>query len=85
MGALKNRCTVARPSFYLMLPAMLSGVQHWTQKVPELRYFQKYLDSPPILCHNQRDKFTFHLINIIYSCFFSAQIKTLTKQLSKIK
>ena len=43
-GDLKNRsmrtiCYVAllqRPSFCLMLPVMLSGVQHWTQKVPEL-------------------------------------------------
>ena len=32
-----------RPSFYLMLPAMLSGVQHWTQKVPELWYFRNFL------------------------------------------
>ena len=27
---------------------------------------QKFLDSPTILCHNQRDKFIFHFINIIY-------------------
>ena len=31
-----------RPSFYLMLPAMLSGVQHWTQKVPKLWYFRYF-------------------------------------------
>ena len=43
-GGLKNRwwgyvALLQRPSFCLMLPAMLSGVQHWTQKVPELWYF----------------------------------------------
>ena len=48
--------------------------------------FQKFFDSPTILCHNQRDEFIFHLINIIHNWFFSAQTKTLTKlQLSKIK
>ena len=47
---------------------------------------QKFFESPTILCHNQRDEFIFHLINIIYNCFFSAQTKTLRKlQLSKIK
>ena len=47
---------------------------------------QKFFESPTILCHNQRDEFIFHLIKIIYNCFFSAQTKTLTKlQLSKIK
>ena len=45
----------------------------------------KFLDSPTIVCHNQRDKFISHLINIIYNCFFSAQTKTVTKQLPKIK
>ena len=44
-GGLKNRSTWLRHtyvallqmhSFCLMLPAMLSGVQYWTQKVPEL-------------------------------------------------
>ena len=46
----------------------------------------KFFDSPMILCHNQFDKFIFHLINIIYNWFFSAQTKTLTKlQLSKIE
>ena len=47
---------------------------------------QKCFESPTILCHNQRDEVIFHLINIIYNCFFSAQTKTQTKlQLSKIK
>ena len=48
---------------------------------------QKFFDSPTILCHNQRDEFIFHLISIIYNCFFTKQTKKLiTKlQLSKIK
>ena len=41
-----GRCYVAllqRPSFCLTLSAMLSGVQRWTQKVPELWYFRIFL------------------------------------------
>ena len=32
---LLDSVTLFLTSFNLMLPAMLSGVQHWTQKVPE--------------------------------------------------
>ena len=46
---------------------------------------QKFLDSPPILCHNQYVDFIFHLISIVCGYFLSAQTKIVTKQLSKIR
>ena len=85
MGALKNRCTVAKA--FVLLDAHSNVIRCSTldSKSAGIVILQKFLDSPPILCHNQRDKFIFHLIKIVFNCFFSAQTKTVTKQLSKIK
>ena len=85
MGALKNRCTVAKA--FVLLDASSNVIRCSTldSKSAGIVILQKFLDSPPILSHNQRDKFIFHLIKIAFNCFFSAQTKTVTKQLSKIK
>ena len=88
MGALKNRCTVAKA--FVLLDAPSNVIRCSTQttldsKSAGIVILQKFLDSPPMLCHNQRDKVIFHLINIVCNCFFSAQTKTVTKQLSKLK
>ena len=73
MGALKNRCTVAKA--FVLLDAPSNVIRRWTldSKSAGIVILQKFLDSPPILCRNQRDKVIFHLINIICNCFFSAQ------------
>ena len=83
MGALKNRCTVAKA--FVLLDAPSNVIRCSTLDSKSIVILKKFLDSPPILCHNQRDKVIFHLINIICNCFFSAQTKTVTKQLSKTK
>ena len=85
MGALKNRCTVAKA--FVLLGDLSNVIRCSTldSKSAGIVILQKFLDSPPILCHNQRDKVIFNLINIICNCFFSAQTKAVTKQLSKIK
>ena len=80
MRALKNRCTVEKAFVLLDSPSNVIRCSS-----AGIVIIQKFLDSPPILCHNQRDKVIFHLINIVCNCFFSAQTKTVTKQLSKIK
>ena len=46
-GGLENRSmrlrgTVAKAFVHLMHLAMLSGVQHWTQKVPKIWYFRNF-------------------------------------------
>ena len=89
-GGLKNhsmrlRGTAAK--VFVLLDASSNVVRCSTlnSKSDEIVILQKFLDSPPIICHNQRDKFISHLIDNIFNCFFSAQTKTLKKQLSKIK
>ena len=73
MGALKNRCTVAKAFVQLDAPSNVIRCSTLDSKSAGIVILQKFLDSPPILCHNQRDKVIFHLINIICNCFFSAQ------------
>ena len=90
-GGLKNRSmrlrgTVTKAFALLNAPSNVVRRSALDSKSAEIMILQKFLDSPTILCHNHRDKIIFHLINIIYNCFFSAQTNTITKlQLSKIK
>ena len=90
-GGLKNRSmrlsgTVTKVFALLNAPSNVIRRSALDSKSAGIVILQKFFDSPMILCHNQHDKFIFHLINTIYNCFFSAQTKTLTKlQLSKIK
>ena len=90
-GGLKNRSMRLRGTVtktFVLLDASSNVIRRSAldSKSAEIVILQKFLDSPPILCHNHRDKIIFHLINTIYNCFFSAQTKTITKlQLSKIK
>ena len=90
-GGLKNRSMRLRGTVkkaFVLLDASSNVIRRSAldSKSAEFVILQKFFDSPTILCHNQRDEFNFHLITIIYNCFFSAQTKTLTKlQLSKIK
>ena len=85
MGGLKNRGTGAMAFVLFVASSNVIRCSTLDSKNAGIVILQKFLDSPPILCHNQRDKFISHLITIIYNCFFSAQTKTITKQLSKIK
>ena len=85
LGGLKNRGTGAMAFVLFVASSNVIRCSTLNSKNAAIVILQKFLDSPPILCHNQRDKFISHLINIIYNCFFSAQTKTITKQLSKIK
>ena len=85
MGALKNRCTVAEAFVLLDAPSNVNRYSTLDSKSAGIVILQKFLDLPPMLCHTQRDKVIFHLINIVCNCFFSAQTKTVTKQLSKLK
>ena len=92
-GGLKNRSmrtmlrgTVTKAFFLLDASSNVIRRSALDSKSAGIVILQNFFDSPTILCHNQRDEFIFHLINIIYNCFFSAQTKILTKlQLSKIK
>ena len=80
------RGTVTKAFFLLDVSSNVIRRSALDSKSAGIVILQNFFDSPTILCHNQRDEFIFHLINIIYNCFFSAQTKTLTKlQLSKIK
>ena len=83
-GGLKNRSMrlsgiVTKTFFLLDAPSNVIRRSALDSNSTGIVILQKIFDSPPILCHNQYDEFIFHLINIIYSCFFSAQTKTLTK------
>ena len=89
-GGLKNRSMRLRGTAakaFVLLDASSNVIRCSTldSKSDEIVILGKFLDSPPILCHNQRNRFISNLINIVYNCFFSAQTKTLKKQLSKIK
>ena len=91
-GGLKNRSmrlrgTVKKAFALLNAPSNVIRCSALDSKSAGIVILQKFFYSPTILCHNQRDEFIFHLINIIYNCFFTTQTKTLiTKlQLSKIK
>ena len=91
-GGLKHRSmrlrgTVTKTFFLLDVSSNVIRRSALVSKTAGIVILQKIFYSPTILCHNQRDEFIFHLINIIYNCFFTTQTKTLiTKlQLSKIK
>ena len=73
MGALKNRCTVSKAFVLLDAPSNVFRYSTLDSKSDGIVILQKFLDSPLILCHNQRDKVIFHSINIIWNGFFSAQ------------
>ena len=62
MGALKNRCTVAKAFVLLDAPSNVIRCSTLDSKSAGIVILQKFLDSPPIICHNQRDKVIFHLI-----------------------
>ena len=66
-GALKNRCTVAKPFVLFDAPSNVIRCSTLDSKSAGIVILQKFLDSPPILCHNQRDKVIFHFINIIWT------------------
>ena len=84
MGGLKNRSmrlrgTVTKAFVLLDVSSNVIRCSALDSKSAGVVILQTFFDSPTIHCHNQRDEFIFHLINIIYNCFFSAQTKTLTK------
>ena len=62
MGALKNRYTAAKAFVLLDAPSNIIRCSTLHSKSARIVILQKFLDSPPILCHNQRDKVIFYLI-----------------------
>ena len=93
-GGLKNRSMrtmlrgIVTKAFALLdAPSNVIRCSALDSKSAGIVILQKFFDSPTILCHNQRDEFIFHLINIIYNCFFTTQTKTIITKLhlSKIK